>query len=185
MNDHPLVKYGKAGMLAVYSAEVFATAAHAAVGQRRKWTGAPYIMHPEAVVKIVQTVEWHTYEMVCAAWLHDVLEDTQVQTSDIDRFFGGEIGTMVYRLTDTGHEAGNRAKRKAMDRQRLAESSREVQTIKVADLIDNTPSIVTNDPDFAKVYLREKRALLDVLTLVDVGLVDRAWTLLKQAEGSL
>lgn len=70
-----------------------------------------------------------------------------------------------------------------MDRQRLADSSREVQTIKVADLIDNTPSIVQHDPDFARVYLREKRDLLNVLTLADQDLVDRAWTLLREAEG--
>ena len=70
-----------------------------------------------------------------------------------------------------------------MDRQRLAESSREVQTIKVADLIDNTPSIVQHDPDFARVYLREKRDLLNVLTLADQDLVDRAWTVLREAEG--
>lgn len=70
-----------------------------------------------------------------------------------------------------------------MDCQRLAESSREVQTIKVADLIDNTPSIVQHDPDFARVYLREKRDLLNVLTLADQDLVDRAWTLLREAEG--
>jgi len=70
-----------------------------------------------------------------------------------------------------------------MDRQRLADSSREVQTIKVADLIDNTPSIVQHDPDFARVYLREKRDLLNVLTLADQDLVDRAWTVLREAEG--
>lgn len=182
MTDN-MKRYGLAGALIVHTAEVFATAAHAAIDQRRKWTGAPYIMHPEAVVRIVQTVEWHTVDMVCAAWLHDVLEDTKVQASDIDRFFGGEIGTMVYRLTDEPLETGNRPKRKAMDRQRLADSSREVQTIKVADLIDNTPSIVQHDPDFARVYLREKRDLLNVLTLADQDLVDRAWTLLREAEG--
>lgn len=181
MTDN-IEQYGSAGALVIL-AEAFATAAHAAVDQRRKWTGAPYIMHPEAVVRIVQTVEWHTVDMVCAAWLHDVLEDTKVQASDIDRFFGGTIGTMVYRLTDEPLETGNRPKRKAMDRQRLADSSREVQTIKVADLIDNTPSIVANDPDFARVYLREKRDLLNVLTLADAGLRDRAWTLLREAEG--
>jgi (p)ppGpp synthase/HD superfamily hydrolase len=176
-----IARYGKAGIIGIYAAEVFATAAHGAIDQRRKYTNAPYIMHPEAVVKLVQTVDWHTHEMVCAAWLHDVLEDTKVQTSDIDRFFGGEIGTMVYRLTDCGHEVGNRAKRKAMDRQRLAESSREVQTIKVADLIDNTPYIVQHDPEFARVYLREMRELLDVLRDADTVLWGQANTLLKQS----
>lgn len=66
-------QYGPAGAVVIL-AEAFATAAHAAIDQRRKWTGAPYIMHPESVVRIIQTVEWHTVDMVCAAWLHDVLE---------------------------------------------------------------------------------------------------------------
>ena len=175
-------RYGAAGAMAILTAEAFATAAHGAINQRRKYSGAPYIMHPESVARIVQTVEWHTAEMVCAAWLHDVLEDTQVELPDLERFFGSTIGTMVYRLTDCGQHFGNRRHRKAVDRQRLAESSREVQTIKVADLIDNTPSIIANDPDFAKVYVREKRALLDVLNLADADLKTRAWAILREAE---
>ena len=39
----------------------------------------------------------------------------------------------------------------------------EAKTIKLADLIDNTKSIVEHDPRFAKVYLEEKRLLLEVL----------------------
>lgn len=178
-------RFGPAGCRSIWTAEVFATAAHAAIDQRRKYTNAPYIMHPEAVAGLVESVGSCTVEMICAAWLHDVLEDTKVQTSDIDRFFGGEIGTMVYRLTDVGHEAGNRAKRKAIDRQRLSESSAAVQTIKVADLIDNTSTIVKFDPEFAKVYLREKRELLDVLQDADKGLWSAAHGLLIKAETEL
>jgi hypothetical protein len=46
----------------------------------------------------------------------------------------------------------------------LAVASPEAQTIKLADLIDNTSSIVERDPDFARVYLYEQAELMKVLT---------------------
>lgn len=49
-----------------------------------------------------------------------------------------------------------------------------VQTIKVADLISNTSSIVRHDPKFAVVYLDEARQLLDVLTRADPRLLAMA-----------
>jgi hypothetical protein len=64
-------------------------------------------------------------------------------------------------------EQGNRAERKAASRARLADAPAWVQTIKCADLISNTSSIVLRDPKFAVTYLEEKRLLLDVLTKAD------------------
>lgn len=63
----------------VEKAYYFAMAAHAAVGQKRKYTGEPYIVHPVEVCDIItHNVEWSNDEMCCAALLHDVVEDTQV-----------------------------------------------------------------------------------------------------------
>lgn len=71
---------------------------------------------------------------------------------------------MVDMLTDVSRpEDGNRAARKKLDREHLAKATPEVKTIKLADLIHNTESIVAHDPKFAEVYLEEKRALLSVL----------------------
>lgn len=56
----------------------------------------------------------------------------------------------------------------------LARAPAEAQAIKVADLIHNTSSIVERDPDFARAYMREKEALLDVLVLADPTLRRRA-----------
>jgi hypothetical protein len=67
-------------------------------------------------------------------------------------------------------ETGNRAERKAAGRVRLAAAPGWVQTIKCADLISNTSSIVMHDPQFAGVYLEEKRLLLDVMDGADPGL---------------
>ena len=140
----------------IEKARVFATAAHHAGGNVRKYTGEPYINHPEAVVDIVSNVT-HTPEMIAAAWLHDTVEDTKVPMQLIEREFGSEIAELVYWLTDKStHEDGNRAARKAIDRLHIAQASPEAKTIKLADLLDNTASIIERDPDFAKVYMAEK-----------------------------
>jgi hypothetical protein len=75
----------------------------------------------------------------------------------------------VRLLSDT--ETGNRAQRKAAGRARLAAAPDWVQTIKCADLISNTASIVQHDPAFAVVYIEEKRLLLDVMTRADQRLL--------------
>jgi (p)ppGpp synthase/HD superfamily hydrolase len=151
-------------------ARIFATAAHAAVGQLRKYTNEPYIVHPAEVVSIVRSVP-HTEAMLAAAWLHDVVEDTGVTIETVRAEFGEEVADLVSWLTDVSRpEDGNRAHRKARDREHTAAAPAEAQTVKLADLISNTRSIVAHDPKFAVTYLEEKRALLAVMTRGDAGL---------------
>ena len=158
----------------VERARVFATAAHAAVGQVRKYTFEPYIVHPTEVASIVATVP-HTNEMLAAAYLHDTVEDTGVSIVDIQVEFGNEVASLVGWLTDVSKpEQGNRAVRKAIDRDHTACAPAEAQTVKLADLIANSRSILAHDPAFAKVYLEEKRMLLEVLTRGDATLMAQA-----------
>lgn len=161
-------------MKLVEKARVFATAAHAAVKQTRKYTGDPYIVHPAEVVSIVSSVP-HTEEMLAAAWLHDVVEDTEVTIITIHTEFGPKVAELVEWLTDVSKPSdGNRKVRKAIDRQHTAMAPAEAQTIKLADLISNTKSIIEHDPKFAVTYLEEKRLLLEVLTKGDATLLERA-----------
>lgn len=161
----------QSGMDIVRKAQVYAMAAHAAVGQKRKYTGEPYIVHPAEVASIVASVPGSTPDMVAAAWLHDVIEDTGCTFTDVHMAFGIDIATLVGWLTDVSKpEDGNRAKRKAMDRVHTAQAPAEAQTIKLADLISNSRSIMQHDPEFAKTYLAEKRMLLEVMTKGDPGL---------------
>ena len=158
----------------VERARVFATAAHAAVGQVRKYTFEPYIVHPTEVASIVATVP-HTDVMLAAAWLHDTVEDTGVSIVDIQKEFGNEVASLVGWLTDVSKpEQGNRAVRKAIDREHTAMAPAAAQTVKLADLIANSRSILAHDPAFAKVYLEEKRMLLEVLTRGDATLMAQA-----------
>lgn len=160
---------------------IFATAAHAAVGQRRKYTDDPYIVHPIEVASIVKSVD-HTPEMVAAAYLHDVLEDTETDLSTISEMFGVTVAEYVLALTDPPktEKSPNRKTRKAMSRDRLAFASGEVQTIKLADLISNSQSILHYDPNFARTYLQEKADLLTVLTRGNSALYARADHIVKQ-----
>jgi (p)ppGpp synthase/HD superfamily hydrolase len=152
----------------------FAKAAHEAIDQRRKYTNEPYIVHPMAVAELVRSVP-HTSEMVAAAYLHDVVEDTPVTIDEIREEFGAEVGELVDWLTDVSKPGdGNRRIRKEHDRQHLAKAPPAAKTIKLADLIDNTHSIKKHDPHFWKVYRREKLALLEVLGEGDATLLKRA-----------
>ena len=146
----------------------FATTAHG--DQKRKYTNDPYIVHPIAVSEIVKTVA-HTDEMVAAALLHDVVEDTPVTIDEIKDKFGSKVAELVGWLTDISRpEDGNRKTRKTLDREHSAEAPADAQTIKLADLIHNTKSIEKHDPHFWKVYKQEKIALLGVLTKGDPAL---------------
>lgn len=161
-------------MTVVERARVFATAAHAAVGQKRKYTFEPYIVHPTEVASIVASVP-HTEEMLAAAYLHDTVEDTGVTMDDIEAEFGSEVRQLVGWLTDVSQpHDGNRAHRKAVDREHTARAPANAQTIKLADLISNCTSILVHDEAFAKIYLEEKRLLLEVLTKGDPILLERA-----------
>ena len=153
----------------VLRAVEYATRKHA--GQVRKYTGEPYILHPIEVASLVATVRDHTPEMVAAAILHDVVEDTDATLMSVHSHFGPEVGDLVYWLTDVSRpEDGNRETRKRLDREHIAKAPPAAKTVKLADLISNSRTIVQCDPHFAKVYLREKARLLEVLKEGDTKL---------------
>ena len=148
----------------VYKAQIYASAAHGAVGQKRKYTGEPYIVHPCEVVMILSLAGVFNPHVLAAAWLHDVLEDTLVERQALLSVFGLTVLRLVEQLTDQSRpEDGNREARKRIDRGHTALAHPEAKTIKLADLISNTRSIVEHDPAFARVYLKEKALLLEVL----------------------
>lgn len=157
-----------------FRAMMFAREAHKA--QVRKYTGNPYADHLAEVAGIVATVAHHyeymAQEMIAVAWLHDCVEDQCVSRETLEHEFGGQVADIVFALSDM--ESGNRAERKAASRIRLGNSGACVQTIKCADLISNTSSIVKHDPKFAIIYLEEKRLLLGALTKADPRLLEMA-----------
>ena len=158
----------------VARADAFAARAHSAINHKRKYTGDDYIVHPREVAAIVATVP-HTPEMLAAALLHDTVEDTGVTIETIRAEFGAVVAGLVADLTDVSTPGGgNRAIRKGIDLAHTAGASPSAKTIKLADLLSNTASIVAHDPGFARVYLKEKAAMLEVMTDGDATLLARA-----------
>jgi GTP diphosphokinase / guanosine-3',5'-bis(diphosphate) 3'-diphosphatase len=159
-------------MTLAYEAMLFAREVHKA--QQRKYTGNPYADHLAEVCGIAMSVGWnittvHPDKFMATCWLHDAVEDAGVTLDEIEARFGLTVAIGVSGLSDV--ETGNRAERKAASRERLLKCAGWIQTIKVADLISNTSSIVMHDPKFAVTYLEEKRLLLDVMTKADPRLV--------------
>ncbi|WP_460671643.1 hypothetical protein, partial [Larkinella ripae] len=122
-----------------------------------------------------------------AALLHDVIEDTEHKYDDLYRFLKslkipealiGEILIRVVGLTDwftkEAYPHWNRKKRKAAEHERMSGLPELTQTIKYADIIDNTASIVEHDPGFAKVYLVEVHELLLLMNKGDKILYETA-----------
>ena len=153
----------------------FATKAHGS--QKRKYTEEPYVEHVKRVAETVRTVP-HSTAMICAAYLHDVVEDTPVEIEQIREKFGKEIASLVQELTDEYMKENyphlNRKHRKQKEVERQAQMSPEAKTIKLADVIDNTLDIVRNDRNFARRSVPEMEALTLVLKEGDQELYARA-----------
>ncbi|MEJ7692202.1 HD domain-containing protein [Daejeonella sp.] len=161
----------------------FADQAHG--DQTRKYTPERYIVHPVRVMKIL--TEYTTdISMLAAALLHDVLEDTPVKSEDIEAFlehimvasevrktlrFVEEL-TDVYVKPDFPHL--NRRQRKELEVARIAKTSKDSQTIKYADIIDNCVEIVKHDRGFAGKFLFECREILRKAPNGDPRLYEKA-----------
>lgn len=165
----------------ILKAYYFAKNAHEGVDQLRKYTNDPYISHPVEVMEILSESGINNFDILQAALLHDVVEDTKISLHAIMDSFGSYVSAMVRDLTDVSKPSdGNRAYRKAIDREHISRGMPSSKTIKLADMISNTRSIVKHDPKFAKVYLPEKRLLLGVLKEGDQRLWDECDKILRE-----
>jgi guanosine-3',5'-bis(diphosphate) 3'-pyrophosphohydrolase len=151
-------------MTLVQKAAQFAAKAHS--GQLRRYTNAPYFTHCEAVAHAVAAAGADEVT-IAAAYLHDVLEDTDATIDELIEAFGPGIAEIVADLTNVYTKAAypklSRAQRKRLETERLAHISPRAKIIKRADIADNTLTIVERDPKFAAIYLPEKKAMLAVL----------------------
>src|SRR5262249_6200576 len=72
---------------------------HRRIDHRRKYSKQPYDVHLKAVAELVAAVT-DDPEMIAAAWLHDVVEDTPVTLDDVEKEFGAAVARLVDGLTD-------------------------------------------------------------------------------------
>ncbi len=144
-------------------ARIFQIAAHGACGQVRKYSGIPYSEHPTQVAELIASYSGFNEDMICASYLHDVVEDTKITLEMIEYYFGARVAELVDGLTNKHqHDPVNRAMRKALELERLKKESPEVKTIKLADTICNLNDIIVQDANFAKTFCAEKRQLVNL-----------------------
>ena len=116
----------------------FARQAHKGV---RRLSGEPYIMHPISVAQIVCKEIGLGSTSICAALLHDVVEDTEYTTEDIENIFGAKVAQIVDGLTKiSGGIFGEQASAQAENFKKLLLTMSDdirVILIKIADRLHN------------------------------------------------
>ena len=129
----------------------FAKEAHSGIRRR---SGEPYILHPIAVAKIASQEIGLGSTSICAALLHDVVEDTDYTVEDIRQNFGNKIAQLVEGLTKiSGGIFGDKASAQAENFRKLLLTMSEdirVVLIKMADRLHNMRTLGSMAP--AKQY---------------------------------
>lgn len=122
-------------MSLIEKARKIATRAHE--GQTRKVGNVPYIVHPEAVYRLLVEVGIQDENILAAAWLHDTIEDCGYTREFIEAEFNPDIAMIVQALS---REGSSREKR-ADYNEAIKNADFAVQIVKLADTIHNCQTL--------------------------------------------
>lgn len=165
--------------------------------QQRKYSDEPYWHH---LVRVAETAARHLDAGIVKeiALCHDLLEDTSCTKQQLHRKLisigyqkqqADSITSGVVELTDVyikeDYPGMNRKSRKKQEARRLGTISPLAQSIKYADLIDNTGSIVDGNEGFGRVYLREAVDILDHMRAGNIRLFIECCHAIYKAEKQL
>lgn len=113
------------------SAELFAKDRH----RSQKYETKPYYTHLEAVVDTLKHIGVNDEDSLCAAWLHDTLEDTGTTFDDIEQRFGSNVAVMVLSLSKDPKLAKKERERQYIEQLKNAPS--QALLIKLCDISSN------------------------------------------------
>ena len=141
---------------------IFATEAHK--GQTRKGDGRPYILHPIAVMNILNDIKKsnNPYLIAIVAICHDIVEDTDVTLEDIARFFGYNVAAIVGELTSDKDAIKSTTKAKYLAQKMLNMTSYSLR-IKLADRLHNLQDTAFMTTEFKNKYSQETIDILNEL----------------------
>lgn len=136
-------------------AQLFATKHHE--NQLRKDNLTPYITHPIAVAKYVQDYGRKypelniSEETICAALLHDTIEDTSVTYEDIEKEFGKSIADKVQLLTRVDSKYRSKEESRRIYKLKIKNNATpDVQLVKICDVIHNVETLGNLSPEGIK-----------------------------------
>ena len=152
---------------------LFAVQAHA--GTQRRGKGFPYVVHPMEAMAIAATMT-DDQEVLAAAALHDVVEDTDVTLDDLRSQFGERVASLVDTESDRREAGQDWRARKEASLKRLREASRDAKIVALGDKLSNMRAIARDSTSKGEVFwdlfhIKEKsvhawryHALLDALS---------------------
>lgn len=131
------------GLDSIFRALKFAAALHR--DQKRKDNISPYINHPIDVAEMLVRVGGVSdSEVLCAALLHDTVEDVGATREQIEKLFGDRVASLVMECTDD--KSLPKARRKELQVENAPHKSDGAKTIKIADKISNISDIMIAPP---------------------------------------
>ncbi len=116
-------------------ARAYEIAREAHSGQRRKDDGSPFITHPLAVARVLNNAGFGE-DVLAAALLHDVVEDTDLSPDEIERRFGPAVARLVEALSEDKDIDGYE-ERKSAHREQVERAGRDAVAIYIADKLSN------------------------------------------------
>jgi (p)ppGpp synthase/HD superfamily hydrolase len=109
-------------------------------GQRQKVNGHPYVEHPVLVASDVGRAGFEP-EMVAAALLHDIVEDSDMTVHELRERFGERVADLVDAMTDEAVDVQPYERRKDLHRKRVLEAGPEAAAIFAADKLNNVRAL--------------------------------------------
>lgn len=140
------------------SAKSYATLHHV-IRKGQLYGVLPYTHHLAAVERVLRDFDELRPEMLVAAWLHDVVEDTDVKLRDVEENFGPEVARLVGAVTS--EEAPSRKARVAMTYPKIRDAGPDAIRLKLADRIANVESGGSSGAMYAKEHRDFRHALRD------------------------
>ncbi|PIS34672.1 MAG: hypothetical protein COT37_01510 [Parcubacteria group bacterium CG08_land_8_20_14_0_20_43_9] len=126
-------------------------------GQFRS-SGVPYIIHPIRVALVlVEEAGIDDNDLLCAAFLHDVIEDGRIGVVQLSNLFGPEVARLAEALTrhrPIGESEEEKMENKKKKAQEIGGADERVRIIKLCDVLDNARSndfVPATSPDFYKI----------------------------------
>lgn len=120
----------------IEKAKAFAAKAHE--GQKRKNSTEDYIIHPIRVADLLEQAGFRE-EVICAGYLHDVVEDTNYTLQDIEREFGRDVRGFVAAHTEDKSKSWMERKQHTIET--VWKAPFELKALIVADKLDNLRSL--------------------------------------------
>ncbi len=140
-------------------------------GQKRKFTGEPYLVHP---VRTALTVKNYggTISGIVAALLHDTIEDTDTGKEEIEKEFGKKIAKLVMDMTNDERQKASMGKALYLAK-KMSGMDGETLLVKLADRLDNAGNLKYGDQDWSRKYAEETSFILDNIRNENLNSVHR------------